>query len=379
MKALPEPASVVLRTLRQQLGHVMLRLLLAGCAVLLPVLPAVAQESGGALKVGVYANPPYVIGNDDDDYSGIAIDLWRDVAQRLRRDWDWVEYKHLSELLADTAAGKVDVAVSNLTVTQARARQVTFTQPWLASGDRILIRSAEGRGLGQLWRGLRDAGFLWAYLLLAAIIAAATLVFTVFDRRFDAEFPSRWRDGLAESFYSVMSIATSGKPPELKNLFGWIGRIGQALWLVVGIAVFAFVTSTVTSVLTRVALVHQIQGLDDLGGKVIAVRAETVQEENARARGLNVKSYAHFEDMVAALLGEEVDAVIGNGPALEHHVKENPRQSLRVVGRLFDQQKYAFATAHDSALLRPLTLEVLGLVDAGRIDELKLRYLGADF
>jgi polar amino acid transport system substrate-binding protein len=47
---------------------------------------------------------------------------------------------------------------------------------------------------------------------------------TIFDRHFDESFPKRWREGLAESFHHVVSIATSGKTSR-KNLFGWLGRI----------------------------------------------------------------------------------------------------------------------------------------------------------
>lgn len=78
--------------------------------------------------------------------------------------------------------------------------------------------------MSNLISGLSDAGFLKAYAWIASIIVAATVFLTFFDRRFDTSF---------ESFYTVMSVATSGKPPSRKNLFGWVGRIWQGLWLVV--------------------------------------------------------------------------------------------------------------------------------------------------
>src|SRR5699024_11761295 len=101
---------------------------------------------------------------------------------------------------------------------------------------------------GSLFKGLSESGHLKAYAWLFFIIIVATVLMTLFDRRFDKDFPTRWREGIAESFYSVMSVATSGRPPSRKNLFGWVGRIWQALWLVCGVAVLAYVTSSVTSV-----------------------------------------------------------------------------------------------------------------------------------
>src|SRR5690606_14028959 len=144
-----------------------------------------------------------------------------------------------------------------------RAQRVDFTQPWYDGGDRIMIRTEQGQGFANLIAGLSDAGFLKAYVWIAAVIVAATILLTLFDRRFDKSFPTRWRDGIAESFYAVMSVATSGKPPARKNLFGWVGRIWQGLWLVCGIAVLAYVTSTVTSVMTSLSLTNQINSVAD--------------------------------------------------------------------------------------------------------------------
>ncbi len=83
--------------------------------------------------------------------------------------------------------------------------------------------------------GLADAGHLRAYASVLGIIILATIAPTIFDRRFDKEFHQRWRDGIAHSFRSVMSVATNGRPPSRENLFGWIGRIWSTLWLIVGI------------------------------------------------------------------------------------------------------------------------------------------------
>lgn len=338
--------------------------------------PSAASDKTHHLKVGTHVSTPYVF-KDDERFRGMAIDLWREVAEDLGHTYELVEYEHLHELLDDTHKGKIDLAVGSLGVTQERAHKVTFTQPWMSSGDRIMIRKRQGHGISVLWHGLKEAGYLRAYGLLVAIIVLITLLFTFFDRKFDPAFPERWRDGLAESFYRTMSIVTSGQPPQLKNLFGWIGRIGQALWLVVGVSIFALITSTVTSVLTSVALSGQIRNLDDLYDKVVGVRAETLQEDNARNRGLRVQTYLHTEDMIQALLDGEIDAIIHNGPALEHHIHKNPKQALQVVGRLFDHEKYAFAMPRGSDLHDPITLEILGLVDDGRVEELKTFYLGS--
>jgi ABC-type amino acid transport substrate-binding protein len=338
-------------------------------------VPAVAQESTDPLKVGVFVNPPFVI-KKDQQYSGIAVDLWKDLAAKLGHQYRLIEFETVHDLVQATASGDVDVAVANLTINKSRAERVDFTQPWFDGGDRIMVATDKGHGFSNLISGLSDAGFLKAYAWIAAIIVLATVLLTFFDRRFDQSFPRRWREGIAESFYTVMSVATSGKPPSRKNLFGWVGRIWQGIWLVCGIAVLAYVTSSVTSVMTTLSLTNHISSLDDLSGKTVGVMSGTVQEDFVRGEGFRVRTFAGIDNAVEALLNGDVSAIIHDAPVLEYYAHTHTDQPVDVVGRLFEQDKYGFALPRQSPLTRPLTIAVLGARDAGEIDDLRTRYLG---
>ncbi|ASV87939.1 extracellular solute-binding domain protein (plasmid) [Ochrobactrum quorumnocens] len=47
---------------------------------------------------------------------------------------------------------------------------------------------------------------------------------------------------------------------------GWLDRISGDHWLVCGVAVNAYVTSSATSVMTALSLAHQINSIADLPG-----------------------------------------------------------------------------------------------------------------
>lgn len=347
-------------------------------AFLLSPTTAPAQEQPVApLKVGVFVNPPFVM-KQDGRYTGMAVELWEDLAGKLGRQFSYVEFGTIHDLVQATAAGSVDVAVTNLTINQARAQQVDFTQPWLDGGDRIMVATEQRHGLGSLITGLSDAGFLRAYAWIALIIVAATVLLTLFDRRFDQSFPRRWRDGMAESFYAVMSVATSGRPPARKNLFGWVGRIWQGLWLVCGIAVLAYVTSSVTSVMTTLSLTNQINSLSDLGDRPVGVLTGTVQQDFARNEGLRARSYPGIDSAVEAVVNGDVAAIIHDAPVLEYYAHTHSDQPVEVVGRLFEKDKYGFALPRQSALTHPLTVELLGALDADEIEGLRAKYFGSE-
>jgi hypothetical protein len=250
------PVGVPAARERGWLRFLVLTLVLLVGALSAPTLHA--QESAEperVLDVGVHVSPPFVM-EEDGAYTGMAIELWQGMAGNRNVTSNYVTFETIRELIDATEAGDIDIAVTNLTITKARHERINFTQPWFDAGLRIMVNTDRGVGIGAVLAGLTDAGHLEAYGWLALVIVVATVLITLFDRRFDPDFPRRWREGIADSFYSVMSVATSGRPAARKNLFGWVGRIWAAFWLICGIAVVSYVTASVTSVMTTLSLTN---------------------------------------------------------------------------------------------------------------------------
>lgn len=337
--------------------------------------PASAQQSAEPLEVGVFVNPPFVM-KQNDRFTGMAVDLWERLGQGLDRQYHYVEFQTLRDLLDATASGKIDVAVTNTTINKSRAERLDFTQPWFDGGMRIMINSDQREGFGSLLSGLSKAGYLRAYAWIALTIATATVLLTLFDRRFDKSFPQKWPEGIAESFYTVMSVATSGKPPARQNLFGWVGRLWQGIWLVCGIAVLAYVTSSITSVMTTLSLTNQINSLTDLADRPVGVLTGTVEEDFVRAQGMQMFRYSNLEQAVEGLMRGEAEAIVADAPILEYYAHSHPDLPVKVIGRLFEPDKYGFALPRRSPLTRPLTVSLLGAIDAGEVEALRSRYFG---
>jgi len=350
---------------------------LAGMAIqLLVPVAAFAQTENAPLNVGVYVSAPFVQFEGDGNYSGMAIELWETIAQRMGLDYQYVGYPSFRALVEATESSEIDVAVTNLTITRARAEIISFTQPWYDAGLRIMVPDRGGtNGFWDVIEGLRDAGHLRAYAWLLFVIVLATIGFTIFDRKFDPDFPKRWREGVAESFYHVMSIATSGRTSR-KNLFGWVGRIWQAIWLLIGIGVIAYITSSITSIMTAVSLTQGISSLADLPGKTVAVFEGSVSEDYMTELGITTVAYPGIDESVEAMHAGQVDAVVGDAPVLEHYAHTNSGQELAVVGNIFHPDKYGFAFPHDSELTRPVTLHILDLIEDGTLAQIRTRYFG---
>lgn len=326
------------------------------------------------LRIGIYLSPPFVM-KADGKPTGMAVDLWEALASELGLEGRYEEYGTLRELVDAAAAGTVDVALTNLTITQDRAERIDFTHPWFDAGLRIMVPDDQSAGFWDIVAGLEAAGHIRAYAWLIFVVLVATVLVTLFDRNFDKEFPRRWRDGLAESFYTVMSVATSGRTPSRKNLFGWIGRIWQAVWLVCGIAVLAYVTSSVTSVMTTLSVTGRISSLADLPGRTVGVFTGSVAERYAAENGLSRRSYPHVDEAAEALAEGRIAAIVGDAPVLEYYA-HTTNAPVSVVGAIFEPDKYGFGLPLHSELTRPLTVAIIGAHESGLVEELRIRYFG---
>jgi polar amino acid transport system substrate-binding protein len=122
-----------------------------------------------------------------------------------------------AELIPALQSGKIDVIMSGMSVTEARAKQVAFVEPYLRTGQMVLIREQDAPRLGQPAR-LRDPGrriavvggttgeqYARVNLTQAEVIAfpgsdaaAAALTAGKVDYFID-DAPSIWRFGMASN------------------------------------------------------------------------------------------------------------------------------------------------------------------------------------
>lgn len=338
------------------------------------ITSAAAQTAPAAVRVGVYVAPPFIM-KSGDSYTGFTWDLWQQIASDLKLTYNVREVGTVADLLKQIRDGQIDIGVANLSITADRYKMVDFTQPYFDSGLRIMINEDRSTSLSGIISGLRQGGHLRVYAWIGILIIVGTIVLTLIDRRFHPEFPKEWGKGLAESFHHVMSVATSGSTSH-RNLMGSLGTVIGAIWLACGVAVVAYVTSSVTSVMTASTIAHQINGFNDLGNKRVGVVAGSSGETFSRTAMLNVQPYDSMDTAVADLVKGKIDAIVRDAPVLEWYDNSHPALPLTEVGPIFQPDKYGFALAKDSPLTRPISEDILRLGNNGMLDTLHMRYFG---
>lgn len=114
----------------------MIRTILAATMALGLAGPAFAET----LQVGAYpANPPWEYKTEDGGFEGFEVDLVREVAKRIGAE---VEISDLGfqALFAATASGRIDMAISSITITNDRLQSQSFTQGYYDSDMALISR-----------------------------------------------------------------------------------------------------------------------------------------------------------------------------------------------------------------------------------------------
>lgn len=247
-----------------------------------------------------------------------------------------------------------------------------FSFPWYDGGLRILAKSDHR---GALWKEMKQNGQFHALLSIILFILLLTFLLTLFYRYKDPEFPRKWREGLALNLYHLVVSIQAGSVEN--KITGWIGHLLAVIWLVFGIGLIAYVTSTVTSSMTKISLTSDINSLADLSGKLIGVEEGGAVESYLRSLGLATIPYEKIQQATEGLLRDEISAVVGDAPVLEYWVHLNREKKLEVTGHTFHPDKYAFAgSGKHSSLIDSISLQLIKLSDSGRIKRLKEIYVG---
>ena len=98
--------------------------------------------SPSLLRVGITANAPPLIYQEGRRFNGLEADLARRLArftgkqaEFINLDWD--------DLIPALEADKIDIIMYAMTITQARQYRISFTNPYLRSGQILLVRLQE--------------------------------------------------------------------------------------------------------------------------------------------------------------------------------------------------------------------------------------------
>lgn len=347
--------------------------------VMCQLAPASAQETASIdreLTVGTKISPPFAMKAADGSWQGISIELWRKVADDLKLRYRFVEMEQVSDLIAGTSDGKLDVAVGALTVTAKREQVIDFTPSFFSTGFGIAVPVGGEASWRPVIRAVTSFGFAQSILALIGLALAVGVIVWFFERRHNEEFGGGIARGLSSSvWWTTVAMTQRGA-----GSFGprtMPGRAVAMFWMVGSIIAIAVFTASITSVLTVKQLRGVVHDVGDLSGVRVGSVRKTAAEDTLAQMHVRSTQFQTLREALLAVRAGHIDAVVHDRPLLGWQINQEFRNSVELLDVTFAPQSYAFALAPDSPLRKQIAVAVLDAVQSGWWNQLLYRYIGA--
>ena len=344
-------------------------------ALLLLAFCASAQEPAAApKKLTVLVKPAKPFAFDKvGTLAGYSVDLWKRVAAEAHLDYEFQTVATVPEVLDALKANHADAGLGALSITAEREAAVDFGHPYYKSGLQILVSAENTKSAFRAFLKL-DVFKILGLLLVAIAINAHILWFSERGKNSES-FPDSYVEGILNAaWWSVCILITLG----CENIAPTrvVGRLLAVVWMLAGVALYSYVTATLTSTMTKDALVSDIRTLSDLQDQPVATVAGSSSVRFLESADLKSRAFPDLESACRALAAGEVKAVVYDAPLLRYYLTANPGGKLRLVGDLLEKQDYGFAFPDGSPLRKPVNEALLKLAEEGYLDELERKWFG---
>lgn len=337
---------------------------------------ATGSGPSGPLVAAVREAPPFAMRDDAGNWSGLSVDLWQDVADKLEVVFEWRELD-LGATLDALERGEVDVAVPALTVTREREQRFDFAYPYLATGLALAVDGERSAGWLATLAAFFSREFLTAVGALIVVLMAAAAGVWIFERRANPEqFGGTPLRGLGEGFWwSAVTMTTVGYGDRAPVTLG--GRVVALVWMFSSVIVIASFTASIAASVT-VGRLESSFDARQLASARVGVLEDSRAASYGEAKGLRVRGHASLEEAAAALHAGEIDVMLHDAPILRHFARQHVEGEIQVLPGVIVRGDYAFAVPSRSRLRERINVALLSILPEPVWQGIQERYLGAE-
>jgi polar amino acid transport system substrate-binding protein len=334
------------------------------------------------LTVGVYQAAPFNIRQADGSWTGISVDLWREIASDLKVDFEFKEIP-VADRFTALMSGWIDVCIGPITVTAEREEQIDFTHRFFTSGLRVAMRAKDAVPNSNLvlplLQQLLSHHVLKIVLCILGILLAASVLIWLCERRKNADHfggHGKRLPGIGSAvWWSAVTMTGVGYGDLYPRTL--IGRIVAVAWMFISLVMISIFTATMASLLTAEKLggPKPIQTPEDLRGLSIGTAPNTTATQYARTNHLKFKTMPAAQ-LLPALKSGKIDAVINDAPILYYLVHNEYQNALVVLPIHLDEEYYGFGVKEGSPLREYINRSLLARLAEPEWHEILQRYLG---
>jgi polar amino acid transport system substrate-binding protein len=341
---------------------------------------AMAQDQTAEVHAVTIVAPPFVM-KSGDQLTGFTIDLWNEIAARLKLKTSYQVAPDLSAVLDAMRTKTADVVVAPVFYTTERDAVYDFSYPTLEAGLQVMVRGTGGNAEPTPLKDVLHLLFsrsavIWLAVGLIIILIPAHAIWLLDRGSEDGVSPDR---SYIPGIFHALVWATTALVSQVQLLpRQWLARVIGLLWMFAGVVFIALYTAQLTATLTTEQIRGVINGPDDLPGKQVATIEATTAVKYLSAIGAQIQGYQTEDELVGALLNQKADAVVTNAAILRYYAAHAGLGRVSLVGPEFNRQDIGFVFQLDSHLRRQVNHALIAMREDGTYQQIYEKWFGSE-
>lgn len=339
-------------------------------------LEATLTDREDAFVVGTKVAPPFAMKDETGAWTGLSIDLWREIARKLGRTSTFKEFDTADALVAAAADGKIDAGVAATSITAAREKVVDFTHPFYKSGLAIAVSQDGGTGLLSIMRALVSPEFLTTVgALVALLFLTGAVMWWVERKRNWDQFEREPAAGIGDGFWwAAVTMTTVGYGDKAPVTLA--GRIIATIWMFAALILTALFTAQLASSLTAQKISGPVSGVGDLARARVGIVDQAASKDYFRNRFITTRPSSTVSHGLELVRSGTLDAFVHDEPILKYEIQQNHQDMLTVLPSVFEAQDYAIVLPPNAPHREAINLALLNVLNSDDWQATYQKYFG---
>ena len=275
-------------------------------------------------KIGVLNAPPFAMKDFNNEWDGLEVKLWENIAKAHNIKFEYVEYTNHTHALNAIKNNSVSMIIGGLNITADREVYGNFSLPFYTSTMSAGTLEKHSSPVDNLMDYLTsDEAKIYTAMLILLII-----LYSVFLYFYEGKLNSKPNKDLYEAtkhpihnfgnsliWGLLLATATEGDVFKNKTL---LGRFSAALLFFIGVLTF----STFIAILTSSLTVSKIDSMNyndlNINQIKVGVTKSGKSEEYCRNNLIKVETFKDLKTGLKELQENKLDAVIGQKIEIEY-------------------------------------------------------------
>ncbi len=337
--------------------------------------PALFSQND-TLTVGIYVNPPFVIQTADNQFEGLSIELWENIAKSQNLTFTYELQSDFIGVLKKLEYREIDLTINPMDVNAQRVDKFDMTQPYFISSIGVAIPYLNRSPLALFISNI----FSWAFFKIILFLILVIFVFGFFlwlvERR---QNKFQFRPGLLGLFdglwWSAVTMTTVGygdKAPK-SNL----GKAVAIIWMFTAVIIISSFTAGIASTLTITGLQTDITTAEDirLGENIAVVGASNGEAYLLEEEIPITQTYASPILALRALAKKENELLLYDHTILQYYVNRlSLGEKVKLLPITLKENYQSFMLPKDHPAFDGINVGLIEEIQTESWEELQQKY-----